>query len=162
VALVAAAEAVAAAVAAEVAEADKPLAPFWPEMDWGSEQRFRRCKVLQEYFEFLDSGEIRIKGTRVGLEIVLRDYLLGAGPEEIVLRYPTLSLEQVHAAILYYLQNTDRINQYLRECWQLGEEAWMEQQRHPSQFVQELRRRMAERRRSLREAPIGHPTSVVV
>jgi len=118
--------------------------------------------VLQEYFEFLDSGEIHIKGTRVGLEIVLRDYLLGAGPEEIVLRYPTLSLEQVHAAILYYLQNTDRMNQYLRECWQLGEEAWMEQQRHPSPFVQELRRRMAERRRSLREAPVGHPTSVVV
>ncbi len=59
--------------------------------------------MLESYFEFLDSGEIRIKGTRVGLEIVIRDYLQGASPEEIVLRYPTLSLEQVHAAILYYL-----------------------------------------------------------
>jgi len=66
--------------------------------------------VLESYFESLDSGEIRVKGTRVGIEIVLRDYLQGAGPEEIVLRYSTLSLERVHATILHYLCNTEGLN----------------------------------------------------
>ena len=66
--------------------------------------------VLEIYLESLDSGEIRVKGTRVGIEIVLRDYLQGAGPEEIVLRYSTLSLERVHATILHYLCNTEGLN----------------------------------------------------
>lgn len=103
--------------------------------------------VVERYFEFLDSGQIRIKGTRVGIEIVLRDYLGGAGPEEIVLRYPTLSLEQVHAAILYYLGNAEKLDRYLQEWMNAGEAAWQEQQRHPSEFVQALRKRIEMKRR---------------
>ena len=109
--------------------------------------------ALESYFESLDSGEIRIKGTRVGIEIVLRDYLQGASPEEIVLRYPTLSLEQVHAAILYYLRNIEELNQYLKEWWQQGEAAWQEQKRHPSDFVRTLRRRIEIERRRLQKQP---------
>lgn len=107
--------------------------------------------VVEGYFEFLDSGEIRVKGTRVGVEIIIRDYLEGAGPEEIVLRYPTLSLEQVHATILYYLRNSDGMNQYLEECWQQGKKAWQEQQRHPSEFVRTLRKRIETQRSHLKE-----------
>ncbi len=117
--------------------------------------------MLESYFEFLDSGEIRIRGTRIGLEIVLRDYLEGASPEEIVLRYPTLSLEQVHAAILYYLRNRERVHQYLQECWQQGEEAWRQQQRAPSEFVRALRKRLEEHRR-LSEQAMGMPVSAIV
>lgn len=97
---------------------------------------------MESYFAFLDSGEIRIRGTRVGIEIVLRDYLEGVAPEEIVLRYPTLSLEQVRAAILYYLRHGDEINQYLKDTWEQGETAWQEQQRTSSEFVQTLRKRI--------------------
>lgn len=107
----------------------------------------REGLVVESYLEFLDSGEICIKGTRVGIEIVLRDYLGGAGPEEIVLRYPTLSLEQVHAAILYYLRNAEELNRYLKEWQEQGEAAWQEQQRHPSEFVQALRKRIEMKRR---------------
>lgn len=117
--------------------------------------------MLESYFEFLDSGEIRIKGTRIGLEIVLRDYLDGASPEEIVLRYPTLSLEQVHAAILYYLQNRERVYQYLQECWQQGEEAWLAQQRAPTDFVRALRKRLEEHRR-LSEQAMRTPGPAIV
>jgi uncharacterized protein (DUF433 family) len=109
----------------------------------------REGLMVESYFDFLDSGEIRIKGTRVGIEIVLRDYLGGAGPEEIVLRYPTLSLEQVHAAILYYLRNAEELNRYLKESWEQGEATWEEQQRHPSKFVQALRKRIELKRRQL-------------
>ena len=47
---------------------------------------------LKDYFEFIDNEKIRVAGTRVGIETLLRDYQEGASPEEIVLRYPTLSL----------------------------------------------------------------------
>lgn len=107
----------------------------------------REGMIIESYFEFLDSGEIRLKSTRVGIEIVLRDYLGGAGPEEIVLRYPTLSLEQVHATILYYLHNTEELDDYLKEWKEQGEAAWQEQQHHPSKFVLNLRKRIEAKRR---------------
>lgn len=69
---------------------------------------------MEAYFEFLAPDSIRIKGTRIGLETVLWDYKAGASPEEIVLRYPTLNLEQVHATIAYYLNRRDLIEGYLR------------------------------------------------
>ncbi len=57
---------------------------------------------LEDYFDFLAPNDIRVKGTRVGIETILSDYLdLGLFPEDIVLRYPTLSLEAVYATITY-------------------------------------------------------------
>ncbi len=38
---------------------------------------------LENYFDFLSDEDIRIKGTRIGIETVLEDYLEGASPEEI-------------------------------------------------------------------------------
>lgn len=104
---------------------------------------------LEKYFEFIDNEAIRISGTRIGIETVLHNYLQGAGPEEIVLRYPTLSLEQVHATITYYLASREKVEFYLRQVEQRQEEAWREQQRHPSEFVQELRERLHKQRREL-------------
>ncbi len=58
---------------------------------------------LEDYFVFLAPNDIRIRGTRVGIETVLNDYLKwGKRPEEIAASYPTLELEQVYATILYY------------------------------------------------------------
>jgi len=97
---------------------------------------------LESYFDFIAEDAIRIAGTRVGIETVLRDYREGASPEEIVLRYPTLSLEQVHATITYYLANQEGVEAYLALVRQRQEEAWQDQQRHPSEFVRRLRERL--------------------
>ena len=102
---------------------------------------------LEKYFEFIGERAIRIAGTRIGIETVLRNYAHGAGPEEIVLRYPTLTLEQVHATITYYLANQEKVDSYLGQVEQRQEEAWREQQQRPSEFVQELRERLNKRRR---------------
>ncbi|MBM4350120.1 MAG: DUF433 domain-containing protein [Deltaproteobacteria bacterium] len=104
---------------------------------------------LEKYFEFVDNQAIRIAGTRIGIEAILRDYQQGAGPEEIVLRYPTLSLEQVHATITYYLANQEKVESYLEQVTRRQEEAWQEQQQHPSKFVQELRERLDKQRQKL-------------
>ena len=55
---------------------------------------------LKSYFDFQSPEDIRIKGTRIGIEIVLDDYLEGASPEEIAARYRYLTLDQVYATIL--------------------------------------------------------------
>jgi hypothetical protein len=60
-------------------------------------------------FNFIDKDFIRIAGTRINIETVLRDCLQGASPKEIAVQYPTLSLEKIHAAILYYLANREQM-----------------------------------------------------
>ena len=67
---------------------------------------------LEDYFEIIAEDAIRIAGTRVGIETVIDDYQKGAIPEEIVLHYPTLSLEQIYATITYYLANQEKVKAY--------------------------------------------------
>ncbi|HUG90726.1 MAG TPA: DUF433 domain-containing protein [Planctomycetaceae bacterium] len=52
-------------------------------------------------------GGWRVAGTRVGLESIIHAYNEGESPEAMVLSWPTLSLEQIHGAIAFYL----------RDCW---------------------------------------------
>lgn len=115
---------------------------------------------LESYFEFVNEDAIRIKGTRVGIETVVRDYREGASPEEIVLRYPTLSLEQVHATITYYLANREKVEPYLEQVRQQREEAWQEQQQHPSEFVRSLRERIERQRQLMREEQLPSPSTI--
>lgn len=98
---------------------------------------------LEDYFDFVQEDVIRIKGNRIDIEIVLEDYLEGASPEEILLRYPTLNLEKIHATILYYLAKTEEVEAYLERGRQLDKEAEQEQLRNPSPFIVELRERLA-------------------
>lgn len=100
---------------------------------------------LKNYFDFLDVDDIRIKGTRVGIETVLDDYLSGASPEEIVARYRTLTLEQVYATITYYLRNQEEVDEYLEQWRAYAEAAWQEQQRNPPPVVRRLRELKARR-----------------
>ena len=107
---------------------------------------------LEDYFDFVQEDVIRIKGNRIDIEIVLEDYLEGASPEEILLRYPTLSLKKIHATILYYLAKKEEVEAYLERVRQLDEEAEQEQLRNPSPFVVELRERFAKASQELLEA----------
>jgi uncharacterized protein (DUF433 family) len=93
---------------------------------------------LNDYFDFLDNDDIRIKGTRVGIETVLDDYLNASSPEEISIRYPTLTLEQVYATITYYLHNKKEIDNYLERWLNYSEESWKEQLNNPTPAVKRL------------------------
>ena len=104
---------------------------------------------LEDYFDFLSPEDIRIKGTRIGVEIVIDDYLNGASPEEIAARYRTLSLEQVYAAILYYLHHQEQVEAYLEAWRQHVERDWQEQQCHPSEFVLRLQERIRHQRAAM-------------
>jgi len=93
---------------------------------------------LESYFEFLAPDDIRIKGTRIGIETVLDDYLNGASPEEIAARYSDLTLKQMYATIIYYLHHQEQIDAYLEAWRRHGEEAWSEQQKNPPPVVKRL------------------------
>jgi uncharacterized protein (DUF433 family) len=95
---------------------------------------------LEEYFDFLTPDDIRIKGTRVGIETVLYDYIhRSRSPEDIVKSYPSLTLEQVYATITYYLRNKETIGTYLENWLEHGRRMRAEQERYPTPAMLRLR-----------------------
>src|SRR5438874_1802112 len=60
-------------------------------------------------------GVCRIAGARVRLETVVNAYQMGCSAEEIVCKYPVLSLTDVYSVIAYYLQQHDAVEAYLSE-----------------------------------------------
>jgi uncharacterized protein (DUF433 family) len=105
---------------------------------------------LEDYFDFLAPNDIRIKGTRVGIETILSDYLdLGLFPEQIVTRYRTLTLEQVYATITYYWHNRAQLDAYLRTVDEEIARQRHEQDLHPSPAVQRLREIALQREQTL-------------
>ena len=90
---------------------------------------------LESYFDFLAQDDVRLKGTRVGIETVLEDYLNGASPEEIGARYRSVTLEQVYATITYYLHNQREVDVYLARWRAYCDAAWQEQERNPPEIV---------------------------
>jgi uncharacterized protein (DUF433 family) len=100
---------------------------------------------LEDYFDFLAPDDIRIKGHRIGIESILYEHIhREQSPEEIQRRFPTLTLEQVYAAILYYLHNRDRLDAYITDWLEWGERMRRDQDRNPPPFVTRLRRLRAE------------------
>ena len=102
---------------------------------------------IEDYFDFLAPNDIRIKGTRVGIETVLDEYLDGGHTaEQIQQSYPTLNLEQVYATILYYLRNHSAVDAYLREWLEDSLRRQREQDTNPSPAVRRLKHLISERR----------------
>ncbi len=96
---------------------------------------------LEDYFDFFAPDDIRLKGTRVGIETILYDYIHRAqAPEVIAATYPSLSLEQVYATILYYLHNRDAVSAYLTDWLEWGRAQRRAQALNPPPVVVRLRR----------------------
>jgi uncharacterized protein (DUF433 family) len=93
---------------------------------------------LDDYFDFVSADEIRLRGTRIGIEAILAEYLAGALPEEIAINYPPLTLEQVHATITYYLGNRTAMDEYFSRWTARGDESLQRQQQTPSTVLERL------------------------
>ena len=103
---------------------------------------------LAKVFEFISPKTIRIKGTRVGIEIVIEKFLDGASPEEIRRHHPHLTLKQIYATITYYLFNQERIDAYIKAGRKRVEAAYEEQRKNPSSGVKRLMKIKAQREAS--------------
>jgi uncharacterized protein (DUF433 family) len=60
-------------------------------------------------------GVIRVAGTRVTLDTVIDTFMTGASPEEIAQDFPVLQLDDIYAAITYYLRHRAEVDGYLRQ-----------------------------------------------
>ena len=104
---------------------------------------------LARYFDFVNDCAIRIKGHRIGIEHVLRDYRNGASADELLRRYPTLTRDEIHATIRYYLANRDEVDEYICRVKRLQEGDWQTQERNPPDFVTESRKKLEGCRKTL-------------
>ncbi len=68
-----------------------------------------------------ERGVIRVGRTRIPLETVLIAFRQGHTPEEIVMQFPALQLEDVYAIVTCYLHNREILDAYLEEVKRLGE-----------------------------------------
>lgn len=101
---------------------------------------------LKDYFNFLRADDIRLKGTRVGIETILYDFIYYCRtPEEIADSYHTLTLEQVYATILYYLHNKESISAYLANWLEHRHQMREAQKNNPPPVSERLRKLRAER-----------------
>jgi uncharacterized protein (DUF433 family) len=92
------------------------------------------------YLDQVGPNALRIKGTRVGLEHLIWLYREGHTAEELAIEFPTVSLEQVHGVIAYYLGNRAAVDDYIKA----GEERFEEYRRQslqepPSEAVLRIR-----------------------
>ncbi len=110
---------------------------------------------LEEYLEFekIDTQfgpveRIRIKGHRIALEHVVEPFNAGVPPDTIVRDYyPTLSREEVYAAIAYYLHNQAKMDEYIREGEEIGGKYYQEYfQKEPPPALERLRALKSEKR----------------
>lgn len=107
---------------------------------------------LEDYFDFFADDDIRVKGTRVGIETILYNFIhRQLSPEEIAATYPTLTLEQVYATILYYLHNKEAVTAYLTDWIEWGREMRRIQDADPPLAIQHLRKLIKERQTQARE-----------
>lgn len=100
----------------------------------------RATTVLEDYFEFLDPDDIRIKGHRIGINNVIDYYLTGCTLEAIQEHFPSLSKEEIYATITYYLHNKKEIDAYMERLNTWREQRYQEwRSAEPSPVIQRLR-----------------------
>jgi uncharacterized protein (DUF433 family) len=102
---------------------------------------------LEDYFEFVAPEEIKIKGHRIWMQDVLYEYIhRGMTVEELADRFDTLTLEQIHAVILYYLHNKETMDKYMADWLEYCRKSREEDVRRRPEFYEKLRRLKTEQK----------------
>lgn len=115
---------------------------------------------LEDYFNVLSANDIRLKKSRIGIETILYEYIYRTQtPEEIAQLYPTITLEQVYATILYYLHNKDTISKYMADWLEYNLRSAREQDENPPEYIIKLRQLKTEKQakdKAFNEHPISN------
>jgi uncharacterized protein (DUF433 family) len=121
-----------------------------------------RAVQLEDYFDFekFDTefgpvDRIRLKDTRVDIEIVVEEFNEGVNPREIAENYPTLTLEQVYAAITYYLHNKADVDEYNRRGEEIADAYYQEHLKQPPDAVTLRLRALAAQRDAQEQGAAG-------
>jgi uncharacterized protein (DUF433 family) len=88
-------------------------------------------------------GRPRIDGHRITVaDVAIWHERMGMDPDEMVSAYPTITLSDVHAALAYYYENREQIDDSIREDEQFAAE--MRAKAGPSLVKQKLGQRKAD------------------
>lgn len=106
--------------------------------------------LLEDYFEFLATDDVRIKGHRIGIETILSEYIYHQlTPEEIAKIYTSLSLEQIYATILYYLHNKEKVSKYLTNWLEWSHQQFKKSRLNPHPSTAKLQKIKEQRKAQL-------------
>ncbi|HEY7021278.1 MAG TPA: DUF433 domain-containing protein [Ktedonobacterales bacterium] len=109
--------------------------------------------TLESYFEFLDGGEtIRIKGHRVGIDLILERYKAGMSPEQIAEEFETITLEDIYATITYYLRHKQHLDAWLDDITSWTEQDIARHDANPSTAAVRLKA-LAQQQRNEQQTP---------
>jgi uncharacterized protein (DUF433 family) len=98
-----------------------------------------------------EDGAIRIAGSRVSLDSIVHHYKIGASAEQIAQSF-ALDLADVYAAIAYYLNHQETVEEYLREQEARGDEVQQQIESDPQyqKQIAGLRSRVLARKSELK------------
>src|SRR5437764_15458663 len=96
-------------------------------------------------------GVLRVSGTRVTLDTIVAAFNAGATPEEIVLGYDSVPLEDVYLVLGHYLRNRSEVDAYLAERGRLAERTQAEAESRLQ--WSEVRKRLIARRNAADASP---------
>jgi uncharacterized protein (DUF433 family) len=99
--------------------------------------------IAEDYLDFSEPEEIKIRGHRVWLHHVLKPYLEGSTFEQLCEQFDTLSKEKILACLLYYHHNQPAMDQYLEGLWETFRRQREESFKKHGDWLGELRRRKA-------------------
>src|SRR5271170_5989591 len=85
-------------------------------------------------------GTYRIASTRVSLDSLVYIYREGMSTEGTVESYPTLTLEQVHGALAFYLRYQKEIDAYLMEGQRVAESQHRQSRQMNAELIAKLQR----------------------
>lgn len=95
--------------------------------------------MIREHIEIVQGErgpKARIAGHRIRVQdVAIWHEKLGMSPDEIVYNYPTITLADVHAALAYYWDHRDEIEQAIKD-----EDAYVEESRKG--YVSPLERKL--------------------
>lgn len=92
-------------------------------------------------------GVLRVGPSRLSVDAVVHAYNDGASPEEIHMRFDSVSLADIHSVIAYYLRHTEEIEKFLASRAELAKE--VRKRIEERQGVLNIRERLEKRIASL-------------
>ena len=95
-------------------------------------------------FEFEGQPRIayRVAGSRISLDSIVYAWRQGESPEGIIDSFSSLTLEQVHGALAFYLANQGMIDEYLlqaeKDYEQLRQKSWGDMRQNRPELYEKL------------------------
>lgn len=94
---------------------------------------------MQDYVEQRDGGYY-IAGTRIALDSIILAFKSGESPETILQSFPMAGpLVRIYGAIIFYLENTAKIEAYLKDQERLWAEVTTKESELPEALAARLR-----------------------